>query len=419
MPEGAARPAPTVAGALSATAQNTGSVAMTGRHRACGIVALLLVAANLRPALTGVGPLLGTIRDQLGLSSAVAGAVTTLPLFAFAVISPLAPRISRALGLERSLLVALVILAAGTALRWGAGNDSGTSVAVFFAGTALIGTGIAIGNVLLPSLVKRDYPHAVGLLTSAYATVMGTIAALASGVVVPISDRAPGGWRTALGCWLVLVVVAIAFWVPRRAGQPTSTPRATALPWHSRLAWLVTGFMGLQSLGFYVLIAWLPTVLRDAGSSASAAGWELFWMQAVAALVSLGTPLLMRRLPDQRGLAAAASMFSLAGYAGFLFDAGHPTLWAAVAGVGSGSTIVLALAFLSLRAGDAPSAAALSGMAQSIGYLLAAAGPVLIGVVHQAAGGWRVPLLMLCSVAIVQVVVGFTAGRGVVDHMAV
>jgi CP family cyanate transporter-like MFS transporter len=303
-----------------------------------------------------------------------------------------------------------VVLTLGIAVRWTPATSG------LFAGTVLIGAGIAVGNVLLPSLVKRDFPAHVGLLTGAYATVMGGVAAVASGVAVPISQVAPGGWRTALGCWIALALVALALWLPRmRAARPTAgAPGRHRIPWGSPLAWAVTAFMGLQSLGFYVVITWLPQVFQDSGVSAVAAGWLLFLFQAVAVLTGLAVPALLRRARDQRAVAAVSSAVLLAGYAGLLVAPGRALLWTVTLGLGGGACLVLALAFLGLRAPDPASAGALSAMAQSIGYLVAAAGPVLFGLLHAPGADWRAPLVLMCVAAAGQVVVATVAGRGTV-----
>ncbi|MHA6620684.1 CynX/NimT family MFS transporter [Pseudonocardia sp. DLS-67] len=369
---------------------------------------LLVVAANLRASLTGVGPLLDRVQAELGLAPAVAGLLNTVPLLAFAGLSPMVPRLAARWRPERLLAGALVVLTVGIAVRW-----VPTAIGLF-GGTVLIGAGIAVGNVLLPSLIKRDFPTNVGLLTGAYATVMGGVAAVASGVAVPISQVAPGGWRTAWGCWIVLALVAVVLWLPQlRNPRPSSEGiRRHRLPWGSALAWAVTAFMGLQSLGFYVVITWLPQVFQDSGVSAVAAGWLLFLFQAVAVLTGLAVPAALRWARDQRVLATLSSAVLLAGYAGLLVAPGWALLWSVVLGLGGGACLVLALAFLGLRADDATAAGALSAMAQSIGYLLAAAGPVIFGLLHTVSSGWRAPILLMCVAAAAQVVVAVTAGRG-------
>lgn len=374
------------------------------------VVGILLLAANLRAGLTGVGPLLGDITAELRLSAAAAGLLNTLPLLAFAAVSPVAPAVAHRIGLERALLGALLALAAGLVLR------SAPSVFALFAGTVLVGVAIALGNVLLPGLIKRDFPGSIGVMTGAYTTTMGLMAAVSSGVVVPISTHAPGGWRTALGCWALLAVLATLMWLPqtgRGKGARADGARAR-LPWHSPLAWAVTAFMGTQAFGFYVSITWLPSLLADQGLSPAAAGWQLFVFQSVALLANLGAPQLMRRLPDQRVLAAGASCVSLLGYLGVLLLPELATVWSGVMGIGAGACVVVALSLFSLRAPDAGSAAALSAMAQTVGYLFAAAGPVFVGLLHSVSDGWVLPVTALCVVASLQACIGIVAGHGLV-----
>ncbi|ALG15394.1 MFS transporter [Kibdelosporangium phytohabitans] len=381
--------------------------------RALMVWGLLVVAANLRPSLTGVGPLLDRVQADLGLSPAVAGLVNTLPLLAFAVISPVVPRMAPRRGPERLLASALVVLTLGIAIRWVPSTVS------LFAGTVLIGAGIAVGNVLLPSLIKRDFPTKVGLLTSAYATVMGGVAAVASGVAVPISEVAPGGWYTALGCWIALALAAIVLWLPQ-VRTPRPAARAVSghrLPWGSGLAWAVTAFMGLQSLGFYVVVTWLPQVVQDSGIGAAEAGWLLFVFQVVAVVTSLAAPAMLRWARDQRALATVNSLIMLAGYAGLLLAPQWALLWTVVLGLGGGACLVLALAFLSLRAQDAAAAGALSAMAQSVGYLLAAVGPAVFGLLHTVSSGWSTPLALMCAAAAGQTLVAVVAGRGTVPAL--
>jgi MFS transporter, CP family, cyanate transporter len=372
---------------------------------------LLVAAANLRASLTGVGPLLDRVQTDLGLAPAVLGLLNTLPLLAFAALSPMVPRLAARWGDERLLGGALVVLTLGIAVR------SVPSAVCLFAGTVLIGAGIAVGNVLLPSLIKRDFPTKVGLLTSAYATVMGGVAAVASGVAVPISEVAPGGWNTALGWWALTALVAVLLWLPQMRTAPAASQGARGhrrLPWGSGLAWAVTAFMGLQSLGFYVVVTWLPQVFQDNGVSAASAGWLLFLFQAVAVLTSLAVPGALRWARDQRALATICSAILLIGYLGLLVAPDLALLWSVVLGLGGGACLVLALAFLGMRAQDGAGAGALSAMAQSIGYLLAAVGPVVFGLLRTVTSGWQAPLTLMCVAAAGQTLVALVAGRGTV-----
>ncbi|GAA5159578.1 MFS transporter [Pseudonocardia eucalypti] len=374
------------------------------------VASLLLVAANLRASLTGVGPLLDEVAGDLHMSSVSAGLLTAVPLVAFAAVSPAVPALARRIGMERALLAALLGLVVGVAVR------STPSLIALFAGTAVLGVAIAIGNVLLPALIKRDFAGSIGALTGGCVTVMALSGALAAGVAVPLSQATAAGWRTALGYWLLPALLAAFVWLPRALdpapATPTRSARPVPIPWRAGLAWAVTLFMGLQSLGYYVLIAWLPTVLHGNGFTAEAAGWYLFGQQALAVLTSLAIPLAIRRLPDQRLLAAGCSLGSLLGFLSLLALPHHPLVPVVLLGVGSGASIVLALSFMGLRTPDAPSTAALSGMAQAIGYLLAATGPALFGLLRSVTGGTTAPILLVCLTALAQAVAGFLAGRG-------
>jgi CP family cyanate transporter-like MFS transporter len=376
-------------------------------RRVLMIAGFLLLAANLRAAITSVGPLLETIRADLGLTSGQAGFITTLPLLTFAAVSPQIPRLARRVGTDQLLWIALAALATGIVLR-------SLPVAGFlWAGTVLLGASIAVGNVLLPSLIKRDFPDQVSAVTGVYTAVIGVVASTAAGVAVPLGGALPGGWRSALGCWAGFVLIALAVWTPRLSKRQQAEPDAgrAATPWRSLLAWECAAFMALSACGFYTVLSWYPSIVVSYGTTETTAGWLLFAYQLIGVLMSLVVPLLMTRLPDQRLIAATSSLLAMIGYLGLLFLPGLAVLWVLVTGVGAGALFFLALAFFSLRAADPRSSAALSGMGQSIGYLVAAVGPVLFGALHDATGGWRVPLSVLVGVAAVHTLVGLRAGR--------
>jgi CP family cyanate transporter-like MFS transporter len=377
--------------------------------------AILLLASNLRAALTSVGPLVGEIRGDTGISHGMAGLITTLPLLAFAAMSSLAPRLGRRFGIERTLLASLLVLVVGILAR-----SSGPLLALF-AGTALLGLAIAAGNVLLPGLVKQDFPERAGWMTGLYSGAMGMMATVAVAAAVPIADGAGLGWRGSLACWAAPALVATLVWAPlARAGarpgnssdgDPTEVQAPPRL-WRSGLAWQVTVFMGLQSLVFYSTITWLAEILRDRGLSSASAGWLVSVAQLAGLATSLAAPPLAARRPSQRVDAAASALLSLAGYAGLLL-AGRELLplWCALIGLGQGAMFSLALTMFALRAPDARHAAELSGMAQTVGYLLAAAGPTALGLAHDLTGGWTVPLAALGGVTVVILLVGIGAGR--------
>jgi CP family cyanate transporter-like MFS transporter len=373
-------------------------------RRVLMIAGFLLIAANLRAALTSVGPLVETIRGDLELTAGEAGFLGTLPLLTFAVVSPQVPRLARRVGTDRLLWTALALLATGIVLR--------SLPGLLWVGTVLLGAAIAVGNVLLPSLIKRDFPGHLSAATGVYTAVVGIMASTAAGVAVPLAGALPGGWRTALGCWAGFVLVALAVWTPQLARKRVEpdTGRA-ATPWRSLLAWECAAFMALSACGFYTVLSWYPSILHSYGMSETAAGWWLFNYQIIGVLMSLVVPLVLTRLRDQRAVAAVSAQLAMIGYLGMVFLPDLAVVWVLTTGIGAGALFFLALAFFSLRAADPRSSAALSGMGQSIGYLVAAVGPVLIGALHDATGGWRVPLLVLAGVAAAHTLAGLRAGR--------
>lgn len=369
------------------------------------LLEILLIAANMRASITVVGPLLAPISHAYGLSSTAAGVLTALPVLGFAAFSPAAPRLSRRIGMERALLVAMVVLVAGVVIR------SLPWAPALFAGSLVLAAGIAVLNVLLPAVVKRNFSVRQSGITAVYTSGMGLLAAIASGVAVPVAAVVPAGWRAALAVWAVLVVPAIVLWLPRARNAPRPIDQPIApMPWRSPVAWSVTAFMGIQSLGFYVMIGWLPSVLATHGVSPHAAGWELFAYQIIALGASLALSLTSDRRADHRALAAFAAALCGIGYAGLLLLPSLSWVFVLTAGAGTGPLLVLALSFMALRTRAPAQAAALSAMAQSVGYLIAAAGPFLFGALHSDSGSWTPSLLMLLASAVALMFIGLRAG---------
>lgn len=371
---------------------------------------IALVALNLRPALASVGPLVADIRVDTGLSNAALGFITTLPLLSFGALSILAFGVGRRLGVERAVALAVVLIGAGTVLRGAA------PIAALFAGTALLGVGVALGNVLLPALAKRYFPQRAGFITSVYSSMMGLGATAAAGLSVPIAARV--GWRGALAVWVIPAVIALLVWLPQvrtRPPAPAETARRNfAVLARSALAWQVALFLGCQSLTFYVLIAWLPDLLQSRGVGEAAAGGLLALAQATGMAGSMFVPLWAGASRDQRGIIWILGLLEVVGLVGLtLSGATLAWLWVSLVGFVLGGTFGLALVLLVLRAHDAETTGRLSGMAQSIGYLLAATGPPLFGWLHDITDGWRVPLGFLVLVALAKLLAGLPAGRAI------
>lgn len=387
------------------------------------IAGILLVAGNLRAALTTVGPVLSNLRDDLGLSSSAASFLVSLPLLAFAVVSPFVPRVALRLGLERTIAAALGVLAVGLVVR------STPPTVLLWVGTLLIGVAIAVLNVVLTSWVKRDFPTKIGQVTGAYSAVQSGFAAVASGVAVPVAGLTGLGWRLPAAMWAGMALIAVGVLLPltwREAGE--TTEEATDAPglvstdtghavhpgpplWRSLLAWQVAAFMGLQSTNYYVLITWLPSIEQDAGISDTTAGLHLVLFSIFGIGGSLGCSALLARLRNQQVLGACIALVLVVANLGIMLAPGATVVWACVAGIGGGSSIVFALSLFGMRARSHRTAASLSGMAQSLGYILAAVGPVAVGALHDATGSWTPPMAVLLVLSGCLVVAGLLAGR--------
>lgn len=380
-----------------------------GRRPLLLIAGILLIATTLRVAFTGAAPLLDAIRSEYGLTTAQTGLLTTLPLLAFGLVSPLAAGVARRFGIERSLLLAMILICLGIGLR------SLPFVSLLFIGTAVIGCGIALGNVLLPGLIKRDFSQHVAKMTGAYSLTMGGAAALGSAMVVPLAF-AGLGWRGALLTLMVFPLLALLVWLPQSRRQATAPLTGSGAIhnrgiWRSALAWQVTLFLGINSLVYYVIIGWLPAILQSIGYSEAQAGSLHGLLQLATAAPGLAIPLILHRLKDQRGIAVLVAMMCAVSALGLWFLPGQAVMWTLIFGFGSGATMILGLTFIGLRASSAHQAAALSGMAQAVGYLLAACGPPVMGKIHDASGDWHIPLIAVALISVVMAVFGALAGR--------
>lgn len=372
---------------------------------------VLLVAFNLRGALIAIAPVMEQVRADTGLSTSGAGLLLTLPVLCFAAFAPVAPRLARRWGIERVLAVAMMLLTAGVLLRLGLDELE------LFAGTIAVGAAIAVGNVLLPGLVKRDFPHRIGLMTGVYVTVMSTGATLAAATTILVQQATGLAWRGTLALWAIPAVAAVL------ACLKQSSPRgdrAVAVEPHAAvrglyrdpLAWQVTLFMGSQSLIFYASVAWLPTLFIDHGLSEGDAGLLFGLMNLVGLPASLMAPLLAGRGPTQTHLILATSALTGAGLLGVvLAPVAAPVLWMVLLGLGQGSAIGIALAIIGLRAADSAHAAQLSSMAQGIGYLIAAFGPLALGAVHELTGSWPLAFVVTLVALAFQVLFGLGAAR--------
>jgi len=379
------------------------------------LAGLLLISMNLRAPFTSMAPLLDDISTTFALSATQAGLLIAVPLLAFSAVSPFAAGIAGKWGLERTLFFALLLIGAGILFR------AGGSSAALYVGTIIIGSGIAFGNVLLPSLLKRDFADKVPSLTATYVLTMGVAAASSSAVVHPLLNFAHTGWRAVSQVTLILTVAAALVWLPQlRRTTSVATAAAAAADksgnnvWRSPLAWLVTVYLGFDCFLYYAGVSWLPAILRDmAGYSAETAAslhGVLLLATAVPGLILIP---LTPKLRDQRALAFAIAMGMAVGMFGFVLAPSLALLWIIFFGIGAGGGLIVALSFFSLRTTSAGDAAALSGMSQCVGYLIAATGPTLIGRVHDLAGSWTLPLSVCGVFGVVMAIVGWYAGRNV------
>ncbi|MDQ0091119.1 CP family cyanate transporter-like MFS transporter [Paenibacillus anaericanus] len=374
------------------------------------LIGVILIAANLRAPLTSVGPLIETIRADLSISNTLAGLITTIPLIAFALLSPLAPKLARRFGMSPVLFGALVLLIIGIVIR------SAWNIGSLLIGTFILGLAISICNVLMPSLIKAKYPLKIGIMIGVFSVAMNLSGAIASGISVPFANQMGLGWKGSLGIWGILAFVALLFWIPQLRGQQQkvkimiSNEKQTNL-WKSPLAWHVTVFMGLQSMIFYVVIAWLPDILKTQGISSDSSGWILSLMQLALLPITFIMPIVATRMENQVSLMIVTWLFFFTGIVGLLSGNHLVLLWAILIGIGAGCSFSLAMTLFGLRTSNAHDAAELSGMSQSVGYLLAALGPTLFGYLHDLSNGWNVPLIVLLVVTIFLLISGIASGR--------
>ena len=372
------------------------------------LLGMVLVALNLRPALSSMAPLLGEVSEYLGLSAAQAGLLTTLPVLCLGLFAPLAPILARRFGTERVVLGILLVLGAGIVLRSYLGETG------LFAGSILAGASIGVIGVLLPGIIKRDFAGHAGTMTGVYTMALCLGAALAAGATVPLSHYFDDSWQLGLGFWAVPAVIAAIFWLPqagKRNGAHNVAYRVRGLL-RDPLAWQVTLYMGLQSSLSYIVFGWLPSILIGRGLTPTQAGLVMSGSVIVQLVTALTAPWLATRGKDQRLAIVLVMSMTLAGLFGCLYAPLDGLWgWAIVLGLGQGGTFSLALTLIVLRSRDAHVAANLSGMAQGIGYTVASMGPFAVGLVHELTGGWNAVGWIFAVVGIGAIIAGLGAGR--------
>ena len=378
-------------------------------RRYAGVILIVLVALNLRPAVVAVGPLLRQIQDDLGLSGVAAGALTTLPVLFFGSFGLIAPAFRRAPRGEFLLVTSMALLVVALVAR------IIPTQAALFGGALLAGIAISVGNIAVPAIIKRDHPQSITTVTAVYTVAITIGAAVSSSVMVPLEHGLDSSWRLPLVLLAIPAALAGIAWLPRLRGAAAATrPPEGGSPqvWRSALAWQVTLFMGTQSMLAYVTSGWLPTICQDRGLSEAAGGYALGLTSLLQAVGAFLVPVIERRLRDQRPLVALVALLCMVGYAGIVWaPAGTIWAWVLVLGLGQGVGFATALSFIGLRASDAHVTAQLSGMSQGVGYLIAALGPLAVGAVHDATHGWSAPAVLVLVVSAAMLVPGFGAGR--------
>lgn len=391
---------------VQTTSRSTAAAAGLGTY-----LGIILIGANLRAPITSLGPVLPDIQRDLGLSGAEAGLLNALPLLIFALLSLVAPVLGRRHGLERVLGASVAAILIGTVTR------SLPLPGTIWLGTALLSTGIAFGNVLLPGLVKRDFPSRSAGLIGLYAAAMAGMAGISAGLAVPIAGLRGMNWRWAIGISAILALVTLLAWQPQlrrpqhHLEQAGTTGANFVSPWRHPIGWQVSLFFAFHSLVFYSLVDWFASYATSRNIPPSAAGLMLLVYQVVAVSTNLGSAPLIRRFRDQVGLGLGCGLMLLVGTTGLLLLPSLSLLWLASAGLGAGVAMVTSLSLFGLRTRDHHQAAALSGMAQFIGYLGAAAGPLLVGILHDATRGWTAPLCLMIASSLLAGLFAALAGR--------
>ena len=375
------------------------------------LLGLVLLSLNLRPAAVSVGPVLAEVRDGLGMSGTTAGLLTSLPVLAFACFGALAPAAARVAGVHRVTLLALLAVAAGLS-----GRAVTHSEPVFLVLSMVALAGMAMANVLLPSLVKLHFPDRIGRVTAIYTTALAVGLTSALVLTVPISE-AYDGWRSGLGAWAIVALVAAVPWlglVTHDSGLEAS-PRSVRFGdvARTRIGLAMALFFGLQSLQAYAVFGWFAQLWRDNGYTATQAGALLGLVAAVSIPLSLWAPAAVARRDDQRWILLGVMSCYPIGYIGLMVSPHDlAILWALLVGVGA-VTFPIVLVLIGLRSRTPQGTAALSGFTQSMGYLLAAVGPFGVGVLHDASGGWTWPLALLAALSVPQILIGMYVARPV------
>lgn len=400
------------------------------------LTAIVMICFSLRAPITSIGPLAGLIHDDLGVSNSFIGFITTLPLIAFAVCSPFVFRVSDRLGIGRTMTAGLIAIVAGGILR------AYTGVGGLLIGTGLIGIGISVGNVLIPSVVKLKFPERIGVVTSLYMGAITLLASIGAGASYPLAE-AGLGWKSASAVWTGIALLAAIVWLPQRkldsreceVGEdrsPAARSRADAGKksiadagrkniadagkkniWKSPLAWYITIYNGLQSFNYYSMTAWVPSILYSYGMSPETAGYMALWFQLIGIGASLSIPILAARMKNQRMIVTSACAAYFLGIVMLIAFRSAPAVLIALFLLSNGgnASFSWSMAMYGLKPKDAEESIKLSGMSQSVGYLLAAAGPTMCGAIYDGVGMWSIVLCLFLGTSLIMIVAGTLASK--------
>ncbi|MFF0675604.1 CynX/NimT family MFS transporter [Staphylococcus xylosus] len=387
------------------------------------ILAIVFIASTLRAPLTSVGPVVDEIKQVMEINNSVAGILTTIPLIIFAIVSPFVSKVTARLTMSRTILYSTMLLIVALYLRI-AGDFT-----LFLIGTVILGIAIAFGNVVLPSYVKWYFPMQIGLATGIYSGTMNFTAGLGGGLSFPLSEITPLGFRLSLSFWILFAIIAIILWIPK-ARKGVQLEKATAIAHRqdrpkkvtitkSKLAWMVALTMGFQSMVFYTVVAWVPSILVDRGLDPSTAGYLLMLNQFSQVPMTFTFPIIASKLKDQRILVVIITVLFLVGFSLFFTQSlVLLIIGIIIAGLAMGACFSLCMTFFSIRARTSDGSISLSGFGQSVGYLIAAVGPFLIGYLHDVTESWDSGIIALIVMSVLFFIFGYPAAKNKVveDH---
>jgi len=375
------------------------------------ILAIILVAANLRAPLTSVGVLVPEINNSLHISTFQISLFTILPLLSFAFSSYISVNLSKKIGLKRTILIALIMIIIGIILR------SSNTVFGLFIGMLFIGIGIAFGNVLTPVFIKESFPLHIGIITGIYTVAMNVFGALSSAISAPISEFT--NYQFSLASIIFITIITLFLWMyVMKISNKTIIPSEeyrndfSINIWKSKLAWQISLFMGAQSIMFYSLVNWLPLMLKQEGINISITGNYLTLMQIAIIIFTFLVPIIVVKQQNQMLLGFINGLLYIFGILGIIFiDHKYILIFILMLGIGAGISFGLVNTFFSIKVKKSDTAKKLSGMAQSIGYLLAAFSVMLFGLLHDITNDWNLSLYLLLMDAVMMLAVGILAGR--------